>query len=45
MENFDQLELDKFTELADQWWDPNGNLNHCISLTRLEQSILRKKLL
>ena len=39
MENFDQLELDKFTELADQWWDPNGKFK------RLEQSILRKKLL
>ena len=24
MENFDQLELEKFSKLADQWWDPNG---------------------
>ena len=24
MNNFDQNELDKFSRLADEWWDPNG---------------------
>jgi len=38
MENFDQLELDKFTELADQWWDPNGKFKplHLINPLRAE---------
>ena len=24
MKNFDQQELDKFSQLADEWWDPSG---------------------
>ena len=24
MNNFDQQELDKFSKLADEWWNPNG---------------------
>ena len=38
MENFDQLELEKFTKLADQWWDPNGKFKplHNFNPIRIE---------
>ena len=41
MENFDQLELEKFTKLADQWWDPNGKFKplHMLNPCRLDYII------
>ena len=26
-------EIEKFSKIAEEWWDPHGNLNHYISLT------------
>ena len=26
-------EIDKFSKLADEWWDQVANLLHCINLT------------
>ena len=38
MKNFDQHELEKFTQLASQWWDPNGKFKplHLINPLRSE---------
>ena len=38
MKNFDQHELEKFTQLANQWWDPNGKFKplHLINPLRSE---------
>ena len=33
MKNFDQHELEKFTQLANQWWDPNGKFKPCLLYT------------
>ena len=43
MENFDQLELEKFTKLADQWWDPNGKFKPLHLINPLRTSYIRKK--
>ena len=43
MENFDQLELDKFTELADQWWDPNGKFKPLHLINPLRAEYIEKK--
>ena len=43
MENFDQLELDKFTELADQWWDPNGKFKPLHLINPLRAEYIQKK--
>ena len=31
--SIDPDEVAKFTAMADEWWDPAGNSNHCINLT------------
>ena len=43
MENFDQLELEKFTKLADQWWDPNGKFKPLHLINPLRTSYIEKK--
>ena len=42
MENFDQLELEKFTKLADQWWDPNGKFKPLHLINPLRTSYIEK---
>jgi 2-polyprenyl-6-hydroxyphenyl methylase/3-demethylubiquinone-9 3-methyltransferase len=36
-DNFSQAELDKFNELANRWWDPEGpqKVLHALNPTRL----------
>ena len=43
MENFDQLELEKFTKLADQWWDPNGKFKPLHLINPLRTSYIEKR--
>ena len=43
MENFDQLELEKFSALADQWWDPNGKFKPLHLINPLRTSYIEKK--
>ena len=43
MENFDQLELEKFTKLADQWWDPNGKFKPLHLINPLRTSYIEDK--
>ena len=43
MENFDQLELEKFTKLADQWWDPNGKFKPLHLINPLRTSYTEKR--
>ena len=43
MENFDQLELEKFSKLADQWWDPNGKFNPLHLINPLRTSYIEDK--
>ena len=43
MENFDQLELEKFTKLADQWWDPNGKFKPLHLINPLRPSYIEKR--
>ena len=43
MKNFDQLELEKFTKLADQWWDPNGKFKPLHLINPLRTSYIEKR--
>ena len=43
MENFDQLELEKFSKLADQWWDPNGKFKPLHLINPLRTSYIEDK--
>ena len=43
MENFDQLELEKFTKLADQWWNPNGKFKPLHLINPLRTSYIEKR--
>ena len=43
MENFDQLELERFTKLADQWWDPNGKFKPLHLINPLRTSYIEKR--
>ena len=43
METFDQLELEKFTKLADQWWDPNGKFKPLHLINPLRTSYIEKR--
>ena len=38
MENFDKSEIEKFSSLADQWWDPSGKFKplHLINPLRAD---------
>ena len=29
-ENVDHQEVNKFAELADEWWNKNGDFKHCM---------------
>ena len=31
-DTINKKEIDKFSKLADEWWDPRVSLNHCITL-------------
>ena len=42
MNNFDQNELDKFSKLADEWWDQMENLSHFILINPCDQNISQK---
>jgi 2-polyprenyl-6-hydroxyphenyl methylase/3-demethylubiquinone-9 3-methyltransferase len=45
-DNFSQAELDKFNELANRWWDPEGPQKalHALNPTRLEYVATRTRL-
>ena len=43
MENFDQLELEKFSKLADQWWDPSGKFKPLHLINPLRTSYIEDK--
>ena len=44
MTTINKEEIQKFSNLADQWWDPNGKFKPYICLTLLELSTLLEKL-
>ena len=29
-------EIEKFSKIAEEWWDPEGKFNHCTNLIQLE---------
>ena len=43
MNNFDQQELDKFSKLADEWWNPNGKFNPLHLINPLRVSYIEDK--
>ena len=43
MTTINKEEIQKFSNLAEEWWDVKGNLNHCICLILLEFSIFLKE--
>tara|TARA_S200000501_G_scaffold227195_1_gene213021 strand:+ start:19324 stop:20016 length:693 start_codon:yes stop_codon:yes gene_type:complete len=43
MNNFDQQELDKFSKLADEWWDPNGKFKPLHLINPLRVSYIEDK--
>ena len=43
MENFDQLELEKFSKLADQWWDRNRKFKPLHLINPLRTSYIEDK--
>ena len=44
MNNFDQNELDKFSKLADEWWDPNGKFKPLHLINPLRSEYISKKI-
>jgi len=44
MNNFDQQELDKFSKLADEWWDPNGKFKPLHLINPLRVSYIEEKI-
>ena len=44
MKNFDQQELEKFTQLANQWWDPNGKFKPLHLINPLRSDYINKKI-
>ena len=44
MNNFDQNELDKFSRLADEWWDPNGKFKPLHLINPLRSDYISKKI-
>ena len=44
MNNFDQQELDKFSKLADEWWDPNGKFKPLHLINPLRISYIEEKI-
>ena len=44
MNNFDQNELDKFSRLADEWWDPNGKFKPLHLINPLRSEYISKKI-
>tara|TARA_B100000287_G_scaffold196503_1_gene185628 strand:+ start:7457 stop:8149 length:693 start_codon:yes stop_codon:yes gene_type:complete len=43
MKNFDQQELDKFSQLADEWWDPSGKFKPLHLINPLRVSYIEEK--
>ena len=43
MNNFDQQELDKFSKLADEWWNPNGKFKPLHLINPLRVSYIEDK--
>ena len=43
MNNFDQQELDKFSKLADEWWNPNGTFKPLHLINPLRVSYIEDK--
>jgi len=43
MNNFDQQELDKFSKLADEWWNPNGKFKPLHLINPLRVSYIENK--
>ena len=43
MNNFDQQELDKFSQLADEWWDPSGKFKPLHLINPLRVSYIEEK--
>ena len=43
MKNFDQQELDKFSQLADEWWDPCGKFKPLHLINPLRVSYIEEK--
>jgi len=44
MNNFDQNELDKFSKLADEWWDPNGKFKPLHLINPLRSKYIAEKI-
>ena len=44
MKNFDQHELEKFTQLANQWWDPNGKFKPLHLINPLRSDYIDSKI-
>ena len=44
MNNFDQQELDKFSKLANEWWNPNGKFKPLHLINPLRISYIEEKI-